>query len=280
MIVRQELAVDLVEAVFVDFEHAAAPRGRSSRSISSAACRPRRSRARGAAGGWRCAACRASGGRSPCAPSASMGMPRISARAADDDLERLDVVEVEAVDDAEARAQRRGEQAGARRGADEREARQLDLQRARGRALADDDVDRGSPPWPSRGSPRPARARRWISSMKSDVARLEVREDAPRGRPACSSAGPEVDAQAGAHLVGDDVGQRRLAQARAGRRAGRDRALARACAPPRWRSRFSLTFFWPMYSSSRCGRSDSSTPRSSASGTGERMRSSANMGAF
>ena len=56
-------------------------------------------------------------------------------------VERFDVVEVEAMDDAEARAQRRGEEAGARGGADEREARQLDLHRPRGGTLADDDVD-------------------------------------------------------------------------------------------------------------------------------------------
>ena len=50
-------------------------------------------------------------------------------------------VEVEAVDDAEARAQRRGQQPGARRRADQREPLQRHLDRPRARPLPDDDVE-------------------------------------------------------------------------------------------------------------------------------------------
>ena len=56
-------------------------------------------------------------------------------------LELLDGVEVEADRDAEAVAERRGEQPEARGGADQRERREADLDRARRRALADDEVE-------------------------------------------------------------------------------------------------------------------------------------------
>jgi hypothetical protein len=65
-------------------------------------------------------------------------------RSAHDDCERIDIVEIEAVHDAEARAQRSGEQTRARGRTDQREARNLDFERARGRTLADDDVDEKS----------------------------------------------------------------------------------------------------------------------------------------
>ena len=54
---EQQLAVDLVEAVIVDLEHLQ----RVVRDVGCDVARPRapaRSRAPGAAGGWRCAACR------------------------------------------------------------------------------------------------------------------------------------------------------------------------------------------------------------------------------
>ena len=64
------------------------------------------------------------------------------ARAAVDDLLQLLVgVEIEPHRNAEAVAQRRGEQAGARGRADQREAREIDLHRARRRPLADDQVE-------------------------------------------------------------------------------------------------------------------------------------------
>src|SRR5262245_24528007 len=62
-------------------------------------------------------------------------------RAADDGGELGLAVELEARDDAEAVAQRVGEHAGARGGADQGERRQVELDRARARALADHDVD-------------------------------------------------------------------------------------------------------------------------------------------
>ena len=62
-------------------------------------------------------------------------------RAADDARELLGAVELEPRDDAEAVAQRIGQHAGARRRADQRERLQLELDRARRRALADHDVD-------------------------------------------------------------------------------------------------------------------------------------------
>ena len=64
------------------------------------------------------------------------------ARAAVDDLLELGLgVEVEPDRDAEAVAQRIGEQARARGGADQRELGEVDLHRARRRALADDEVE-------------------------------------------------------------------------------------------------------------------------------------------
>ena len=75
------------------------------------------------------------------APSASSGTPRIARRALEDRDEVVGLVVVEAGDEAEAVAQRAGDQAGARRRADEREARQVEADRARRRALADDDVE-------------------------------------------------------------------------------------------------------------------------------------------
>ena len=75
------------------------------------------------------------------AASASIATSRMRARAADDLLDVAVVVEVEPMDDAEARAQRRGQQAGARRRADQRELLQRHLHRPRARSLADDDVE-------------------------------------------------------------------------------------------------------------------------------------------
>ena len=64
------------------------------------------------------------------------------ARAAlDDQLQFLGRVEIQPDRDAEAVAQRRRQQAGARRRADEREVGEVDLHRARRRALADDEIE-------------------------------------------------------------------------------------------------------------------------------------------
>ena len=74
---REELAVDLVEAEFVDFEHLQRVAGDRDVDLPFALA-PRRNRARGAAGGWRCAACRASGGRSRASRRSVTSMPRMS----------------------------------------------------------------------------------------------------------------------------------------------------------------------------------------------------------
>ena len=62
-------------------------------------------------------------------------------RARDDELEVGLRVEVEAVDDAEAAAQRRRQQARARGGRDQREGLERDLHRARARPAADHEVE-------------------------------------------------------------------------------------------------------------------------------------------
>ena len=137
----EQLAVHHVEAVRVDVEHRQRLVGER---LGDAAARPsrRRSRAPGAAAGWRCAACRASGARSRSAPSASIGTLEQAGRAARRSCASSSArVELEPRDDAEAVAQRVGEHAGARGRADQRERLQVELDRARRRALADHDVD-------------------------------------------------------------------------------------------------------------------------------------------
>ena len=120
-------------------------------------------------------------------------------------------VELQALHDAEAVAQRRGQQAGARGRADQRERRQVELDRARRRPLADHDVDL-------------VVLQRRVQDLLDDraqavdlvdeqhVVRLEVGQH--RGQ----VAGPLEHrtrglAQVDAQLVGDDVRQRGLAQA-------------------------------------------------------------------
>ena len=95
-----------------------------------------------------------------------------------------------------------------------------------------------------------AGGRRWISSMNSTSRGCEVRQDA--GEVARLLDAPaRRGADRHAHLVGDHVGERRLAEARAGRRAARGRAPRRAaCAAAIDTCRFSRTRSWPMYSSS------------------------------
>ena len=75
------------------------------------------------------------------APSSSMLTSRIAAERFTMLLQVRDGVELEALHDAEAVAQRRGEQARARRGAHQGEGRQIQLDGARRRPLADHDVE-------------------------------------------------------------------------------------------------------------------------------------------
>ena len=113
--------VDLVEPEVVDAEQRQAVAGDvgGDRAVARA---PRRSRAPGAAGGWRCGACRASGGRSPRRRRRRSRRSMIAGRARDDLLQLVVVVVVEPGDEPEPVAQRPGDHAGAGGGADEREA--------------------------------------------------------------------------------------------------------------------------------------------------------------
>ena len=132
-------------------------------------------------------------------------------RAANDAREILGAVVVEPVRHAEAVAERRREEAGAGRRADERERRQVERERARGRPLADDDV-------------QPVVLERRVEDLlhgavqpvdlvhEEDVALLERGED--RGHVALALEGRAGDrADADAELLADDVGEARLSEA-------------------------------------------------------------------
>ena len=129
-----------------------------------------------------------------------------------DDLLQVDlVVEVQAMDDAEARAQRPRQQPGARRRANQRELLQRHLDRSRARALADHDVElvvlhRGIEHFLDR-------RRHPVDLVDEEHFVLaEARQDGGEiaGR---SSTGPGCRAHSDAELLPDDVGQRRLAKA-------------------------------------------------------------------
>ena len=108
---------------------------------------------------------------------------------------------------------------------------------------------------------------RWISSMKRmSPARRFV--SVPTRSPGFSSAGPEVvrmltrssRAMSSARVVLPSPGGPKKSAWSSG--------SLRASAASMARRRFSLTFCWPMNSSSRCGRSESSTTLSSARTSG------------
>ncbi len=125
-------------------------------------------------------------------------------RAAHDAGELLGRVELQLVDDAEAGAQGICERACARRGTDEREGRQVDLDRTRGRTLADHDVDLvvlecGVEDFLNH-------RRETVDFVdEEDVVRLEVGE---HGRQIAGTLenGPRGLAEIDAHFVRDDVG--------------------------------------------------------------------------
>ena len=136
----QQLAVGPLEPALVDLEQLE----RLARDVGGdRAGVPHLARRRGRGGGCgsRSAACRASGARSRRRPSSSIATPRMRAERRTIRAELRRLVELEPEGHAEAVAQRRRQQAGARRRADERERRQVERQRARGGALADDDVE-------------------------------------------------------------------------------------------------------------------------------------------
>ena len=135
-----------------------------------------------------------------------------SRRAAHDRRELVLLVVAEPERHAEAVAQRRREEPGARRRADERERRQVERQRPRARALADDDVE-------------PEVLERRIEDLldravhavdlvdEEDVLRVEPREDRRHvALPLERRAGDRADADA--ELLADDRRERRLPEPR------------------------------------------------------------------
>ena len=146
-------------------------------------------------------------------------------RAAHDRAELVRLVVPEPEGHAEAVAQRRRQQAGSRRRADEREGRQVDRQRARGGALAEDDVE-------------PEVLERRVEDLlggaveavdlvdEEHVARLDRRQD--RGDVLLLERRPGDGAEADAELLADDLRQGRLAEPR---RPGEEHVVERLAAP-------------------------------------------------
>ena len=133
-------------------------------------------------------------------------------RALDDGGQFLMRIELEPGDDAEAIAQRIRQHAGARRGADQRERRQVELDRARSRTLADDDVDLEI--LQGRVEDLLDDRRQAMDLVdEEDVVLLEVGQDGGKV-PRPLEDGPGGLPHVHAHLVRDDVRQRGLAQAR------------------------------------------------------------------
>ena len=149
----------------------------------------------------------------------------------DDGLEVGGLVVVEPGDEAEAVAQRAGDQAGAGGGADQREAGQVEADRAGRRALAEHDVElevlhrRVEDLLDGAGEP--------VDLVDEEhVALVELGEDGGE------VAGPlegraRGDVQADAHLGGDDAGEASSCRGRAGRRTAGGRRPGRGGGPPR-----------------------------------------------
>ena len=145
-------------------------------------------------------------------------------RAMHDRAELAGVVVVEPERHAEAVAQRRRQQAGARRRADQRERRQVERQRARGRALAHDDVD--AEVLERRVEDLLGGAAHAVDLVDEEhVARLERREDRRDVLLLDRRAGDRADADA--ELLANDVREARLAEAR---RAGEQHVVERLAA--------------------------------------------------
>ena len=133
-------------------------------------------------------------------------------RAFDDARQHRCVVVFQMALDAEPRSQRRGQQTAARRGAHERERGQFDLNRAGRGAFVQHDVDfevlhrRVEILLDDRAQP--------VDFVdEKHIARIQSREQS-RQIARFVQHGTRRDAQLGTHFVGDDVGQRRLAQSR------------------------------------------------------------------
>ena len=194
---------------------------------------PARSRAPAAAAGSRRAACRASAARSRARHRASIGTPRIRAERRTISSMSSSLVEIEPVDDAEARAQRRGQQPRARRRADEREALDRHLDRPRARALPDHDVElvvlhRRIEDLLDR------RAHAVDFVDEQHLALLEVASASPRDRPASRSPGRRSARIGTPSSLRDHVGERGLAESR---RAVEQHVIERLAALPGRRDR-------------------------------------------
>ena len=145
------------------------------------------------------------------APSWSQSIFRIWAERSHDHRQLLRRVQLQPEADAEAVAQGRGEHARARGGPDQGELGQVQPDRARGRALADHDVQ---------GVVLHRGVEHLLHLMaeavdlvdEQHVARVQVREDGGQiARPLDGRAAGDADVVA--HLRGDDARQRGLAQA-------------------------------------------------------------------
>ncbi len=138
------------------------------------------------------------------------GDPEDLRRALDDARQLLGRIEIEPVDDAEARAQRRRDEPRPRRRADQGEARQVDLDDARRRTLADDEVELEV--LEGRVEDLLDRRPEAVDLVhEQDVPRLQVGEDR-RQIPGALEHRPGGGAQRRIHLLGQDVRQRRLAE--------------------------------------------------------------------
>ncbi len=138
-----------------------------------------------------------------------------------DPLDLVRLVVVESVGDPEPVAKRCRQKPRARGGADQRERCQVEPQRVGARPLSDHDVD--APVLHRRVEQLLDRAVQAMDLVDEEhVVRLERGQD--RGHVGLAvDRGARHDAQRRAHLVGDDAGQRGLAQAG---RAGQQHVLA------------------------------------------------------
>ena len=171
------------------------------------------------------------------APSGVSSTPSKRAGAAHDRLELGVAVELEARHDPEAVAQRPGDEAGPGRRADEGEPRQVEADRTRRRAPAEDDVElEVLHRRVEQLLDRPAHPVDLVD--EEHVAGLKVGQDR-RHVAAAHERRPGGDPEAGAHLAGHDARQRRLSEARAARRTARGRRAGPGGGRPRGRSRAS-----------------------------------------
>ena len=152
------------------------------------------------------------GARFPASPSSSIATSRMEAGTAYDGGQLVGRVVLQAEHDAETVAQGTGQQTGARRGADEGEARQVEADGARRRALPHHDVE---------GEVLERRVEHLLHHAvqtvdlvdEQDVALLEIREDGSEVARALDG-GPARGLDVGAQLVGHHRGERGLAKPR------------------------------------------------------------------